>query len=115
MLPAPRDYFAATEARLLEQPGRATGGVRKRRPVAPDLARHTANRIRRATPENPGWPAAAPLPGCRLPQSRYSNLYLPGYGTGYVPSALARSGAGDESVSDSMPAVRSSAQLSISS
>jgi hypothetical protein len=55
MLHAPPDYFAATEAWLLEQPGRATGGVRKRRPVAPDLARHTANRIRRATPENPGW------------------------------------------------------------
>ena len=56
MPPALPDYFAATEAWLLEQPGRATaGGVRKRRPVAPDLARHTANRIRRATPENPGW------------------------------------------------------------
>jgi hypothetical protein len=55
MPPAPPDYFAATQAWLLEQPGRATGGVRKRRPVAPDLARHTANRIRRATPENPGW------------------------------------------------------------
>jgi hypothetical protein len=50
MPPAPPDYFAATEAWLLEQPGRATaGGVRKRRLVAPDLARHTANRIRRAT------------------------------------------------------------------
>ena len=56
MPPEPPDYFAATEAWLLAQPRRATaGGVRKRRPVAPDLARHTANRIRRATPASPGW------------------------------------------------------------
>jgi serine/threonine protein kinase len=53
--------------------------------------------------------AAARLVPGRL-QLRYSNRYFPGYGTGYLPSASARTGAGESLANSATPAVRSSPQ-----
>jgi hypothetical protein len=43
-------------------------------------------------------------------QEWYSYLNLPGYGTGYLPSGSACTGAGESAVNSATPAVRSSPQ-----
>ena len=65
-----------------------------------DVPEHTGDgQVRRHDPGAPG-----------PRQLRYSNLNLPGSGTGYLPFSSARTGAGESAVKSATPAVRSSPQ-----